>query len=95
MGGLFGNDPLHAANSCYAALEISEFIRKRKLEKEKSGLEYWDIRIGLHTGELVAGVIGDKNLHLIFGGYSQHRKQNGIEWRNWENQCIRTTLSGN
>ena len=68
VGGLFGNDPLHAANSCYAALEISEFIRKRKLEKEKSGLEYWDIRIGLHTGELVAGVIGDKKFAFDIWG---------------------------
>lgn len=68
VGGLFENDPDYAANSCYAALEILDFINTRKLEKEKSNQEYWDIRIGIHTGELVAGVIGKKKFAFDIWG---------------------------
>ena len=41
-----------------AALEIRDWIRDRCLEKNAAGKKYWDIRIGLHTGPIVAGVVG-------------------------------------
>ena len=67
VGGLFG-DSLHAQNSCYAAIEILQFLKKRKLEKEKEGIIYWNIRIGIHTGALVAGVIGEKKFAFDIWG---------------------------
>lgn len=45
-----------------AALEIKEFIKKSAEQvKEKFGIQ-WVARFGIHTGPLVAGVIGKKRL---------------------------------
>jgi class 3 adenylate cyclase len=47
------DDPVRAA--CDAALEIGEVSRRLS---DAAGLEGWKIRIGIHCGPLVAGVIG-------------------------------------
>ncbi len=43
-----------------AALEMRGWMEDWKREKEASGQPVWEIRIGVHTGPLVAGVIGKK-----------------------------------
>ncbi len=42
------------------ALEIIDFTRKYKQERSGEGKEYFEVRIGIHTGPVVAGVVGDK-----------------------------------
>ena len=44
----------------HASLEISEFIQKRRAEKLSLGQPYFDIKIGVHTGPVIAGVVGSK-----------------------------------
>ncbi|MCF6188614.1 MAG: response regulator [Desulfobulbaceae bacterium] len=57
-------DPLHAQNVAQAALEMIEFLCKRNLEAKHS----WQIRVGIHSGPLVGGVVGtEKYLYDIFG----------------------------
>lgn len=51
--GLPLDNPTHAVRSCLAALEMVDFVQA----KHKSGSP-WNIRIGLHSGEVVAGVVG-------------------------------------
>lgn len=41
-----------------AALEFIDEINKLKAERTKSGLPTFEFRMGIHTGQLVAGVIG-------------------------------------
>ncbi|MCC6691681.1 MAG: tetratricopeptide repeat protein [Bacteroidia bacterium] len=43
-----------------AAFEMQEFIEEWKKEKIAKGKEFWEIRIGLHTGPVVAGIVGSK-----------------------------------
>jgi len=43
-----------------AALEMQEFLDDHKAEKMRKGLPYFEARIGLHTGPVVAGVVGFK-----------------------------------
>ena len=43
-----------------AALEMQEFLEDHKKEKMRLGLPYFEARIGLHTGPVVAGVVGFK-----------------------------------
>ena len=59
-GGIPGHDPDHVCNMIKASLEMLAFIEsynKNRLEKE---LPVWDIRIGVHVGPVVAGVVGKK-----------------------------------
>ena len=42
-----------------AALEIKEFMENLKKEREARGQDYWELRIGVHTGPVIAGVVGN------------------------------------
>ncbi|TAE13109.1 MAG: hypothetical protein EAZ95_11650 [Bacteroidetes bacterium] len=59
VGGLPVAEPNNPIYAVEAALEMMTFMREWKTKKEKQGKEAWDIRIGIHTGEVVAGVVGD------------------------------------
>lgn len=59
-GGIPVPNKTHAIDSVLAALEIQEFMNNLKYEKTRLGLPYWELRLGIHTGDLVAGVIGSK-----------------------------------
>ncbi|MBW6491524.1 MAG: adenylate/guanylate cyclase domain-containing protein [Lentimicrobium sp.] len=41
-----------------AGLEIKAYIDRVKTEREAMGLDYWELRIGIHTGKVIAGVVG-------------------------------------
>lgn len=43
-----------------AALEMQEFLRDYRRHRESRGLPYFEARIGIHTGPVVAGVVGVK-----------------------------------
>jgi len=43
-----------------AALEFQEYLEDMKREKRSRGLPYFEARIGLHTGPVVAGVVGSR-----------------------------------
>jgi class 3 adenylate cyclase len=45
-----------------AAMEMRDFMAERRNYREKSGQPSWDIRIGLHLGPLVAGVVGARKI---------------------------------
>ncbi|MBX2932406.1 MAG: tetratricopeptide repeat protein [Chitinophagaceae bacterium] len=53
--GLPNENEQHAKKTVQAALEIRDFIAKRK-QTEKT----FDIRIGIHSGSVVAGIVGVK-----------------------------------
>lgn len=58
VGGLPKADVDNAYYVIRAALEIQEFVKKAKVEKEKAGGIFFEIRIGIHTGPLIAGIVG-------------------------------------
>lgn len=59
-GGIPTEDNSHPLNIVRAGLEMQEFILKRNAERVKMNLPEWNIRIGINTGQLVAGVVGKK-----------------------------------
>jgi len=62
VAGLQG-DPVEAGVKMLKfAQEILAFTLKRKAEVEAAGKKYWNIRIGIHSGPLVAGVVGVKRM---------------------------------
>ncbi|HRO74515.1 MAG TPA: adenylate/guanylate cyclase domain-containing protein, partial [Crocinitomicaceae bacterium] len=58
-GGIPVRNKTNPIDTCLAALEIQAFMRNFKME---NGSENWQLRIGINTGEIIAGVIGTKKL---------------------------------
>lgn len=55
VSGLPVPDPNHAENIIMAATEIMHFMKERK---QQMGDDTFDIRIGIHSGGVIAGIVG-------------------------------------
>lgn len=51
-----------------AALEMQDYMEGLKEEQTVKGISLWDIRIGIHTGTVIAGVVGQKKLSYDIWG---------------------------
>jgi len=58
--GLPVSNYTHAVDMLNAAFEIRDFMLEHKKEKEGKGEIPFDLRIGIHTGPVVAGIVGIK-----------------------------------
>ncbi len=59
-GGIPTPDDKQAYNIVNASLEIQDWILLNNKRRNEEGLESWDLRIGIHVGPVVAGVVGKK-----------------------------------
>lgn len=59
-GGLPTMNTTHAIDVVSAALEIQKFMLQHKVKREAEGRLFLDIRIGVHSGPVVAGIVGVK-----------------------------------
>jgi len=59
-GGLPVANKTHATDAVNAGLEMQQYILNRELERIELGKEPFQIRIGIHTGPVVAGIVGIK-----------------------------------
>jgi class 3 adenylate cyclase len=59
-GGLPVANKTNAIDMANAALEIQQFMQKHLLQRRIEGKETFEIRIGVHTGPVVAGIVGVK-----------------------------------
>lgn len=67
-GGLPEANTTHPFDAVMAAVEIQEAVAERKRKKAGVGEFYWDIRLGIHTGPVTAGVVGkNKFAYDIWG----------------------------
>ena len=68
-GGLPRTNRSHPFDIVLAALQMQKLVKQKALEDEKVGKEVWRLRIGIHTGSVIAGVIGKwKFAYDIWGG---------------------------
>lgn len=58
VGGLPKADIDNAYYVISAALEMQDFVKRTKQQREKTGGVYFDVRVGIHTGPLIAGIVG-------------------------------------
>lgn len=68
VGGLPEPNTSHPSDVILAALEIQSIISKKKNEKEELNQPFFEARIGIHTGPLVAGVVGSKKFAFDIWG---------------------------
>ncbi|MBL8002289.1 MAG: tetratricopeptide repeat protein [Flavobacteriales bacterium] len=67
-GGLPTPNTTHATDVINAAFEMRDFIAEGKARKVAAGLPYFEIRIGVHTGPVVAGIVGVKKFSYDIWG---------------------------
>jgi class 3 adenylate cyclase len=58
--GLPEPNPAHAIRCVRAAIEMRDFMAAYQAQKKKMGEPSWDVRIGVHSGPVVAGIVGQK-----------------------------------
>ncbi|MEO0310874.1 MAG: hypothetical protein RIQ89_531 [Bacteroidota bacterium] len=59
-GGLPVSNTSHPVDVVNAGIEMQAFIQLNKAERMAKGLPYFELRLGIHTGPVVAGVVGTK-----------------------------------
>ncbi len=59
-GGIPVVNTTHPFDCALAALEIQSFMGQMREIKTNQNLPYWELRLGMHVGPLVAGVVGEK-----------------------------------
>lgn len=59
-GGIPTTNETHPLDAVNAAMAMQAYMEKRQREKNITGVDGWELRIGIHTGPVVAGVVGKK-----------------------------------
>jgi adenylate cyclase len=67
-GGIPEKNRTNPVEVILAALEMQQYMKRLKAASELEGMKFWDIRIGIHTGTVVAGVVGQKKLSYDIWG---------------------------
>ncbi|MBI1837546.1 MAG: response regulator [Flavobacteriia bacterium] len=68
LGGVTEQNNEPAIRACLAALEIRDFMINEKALAMAMKQDYWEIRLGIHQGPLVAGIIGTKKFSFDVWG---------------------------
>jgi adenylate cyclase len=59
-GGVPLESRSHIADGCRAALDMQASIARLNQERVTRGLEPWEVRIGIHAGPVMSGVVGKR-----------------------------------
>jgi adenylate cyclase len=86
LAGVTEKNAKPAVRACLAALEMRDFMINEQLFAQATNKDFWEIRIGIHSGPLVAGIIGSKKISFDVWGDTvniaaraeQHSVANGI-----------------
>jgi class 3 adenylate cyclase/predicted metal-dependent HD superfamily phosphohydrolase len=68
LAGVTENHPNPAVRACLAALEMRDYMINDGSFARAVGEDFWSIRIGIHSGPLVAGIIGNQKMSFDVWG---------------------------
>ncbi len=57
--GIKKNKKNHTSRLCMAACEMAEYVRKANVQRKKLKMPTLEMRLGIHTGPIICGVVGD------------------------------------
>ena len=60
VGGVPAPNDTHPHDAVLAALAMQDWMRSWQAEQRAQGRPHWEMRVGIHTGSVVAGVVGTK-----------------------------------
>jgi adenylate cyclase len=60
VGGLPEPNHTHLVDACLAALAIQDYVARMNVERAKLRMPHWELRVGIHTGGVMAGVVGSR-----------------------------------
>jgi class 3 adenylate cyclase/tetratricopeptide (TPR) repeat protein len=67
-GGIPVSNEEHPVNMIRAGMEICDYMYHKNEKRKAAGLPPWELRIGMHVGQVVAGVVGkNKYAYDIWG----------------------------
>lgn len=69
-GGLPSPSESSLKNTVLAALEMQSFISNRKAKLSKEGKSGFEMRLGIHTGPVIAGIVGHRKFQYDIWGDS-------------------------
>ncbi|MFN5417229.1 MAG: adenylate/guanylate cyclase domain-containing protein [Flavobacteriia bacterium] len=74
-GGVPVRNNTNPIDACLAALQIQEAMQIMREEAKETGRNVWDLRLGINTGEVTAGVIGSEKLAYDIWGATVNQAQ--------------------
>jgi ligand-binding sensor domain-containing protein/class 3 adenylate cyclase/predicted metal-dependent HD superfamily phosphohydrolase len=74
-GGVPVRNKTNPIDACLAALQIQDTMQKMREEAIESGRNIWNLRLGINTGEVTAGVIGTEKLAYDIWGSTVNQAQ--------------------
>ena len=67
-GGIPEGNRTNPVEVVLAALEILQYMKDLRIKAKETNKNIWEIRIGIHTGSVIAGVVGHKKLSYDIWG---------------------------
>ncbi len=75
-GGVPVRNNTNPIDTCLAAVQIQDFMHKMKNEAIANHTDFWELRLGINTGEVTAGVIGSERLAFdVWGATVNHAQR--------------------
>jgi class 3 adenylate cyclase len=68
VGGVPESDRRHPIDACLAALEMQATVARINLRAKKMRLPALELRIGIHTGPVISGIVGNRRFSFDIWG---------------------------
>lgn len=75
VGGLPEQNSTHAIDTCIAGLQIQHYMQSKKTEAISNQKDFWEIRLGINSGPVTAGIIGSLKMAYDVWGSAVNQAQ--------------------